>query len=375
MAVAVYHRIMRREGFEVTAKVLVELTKDAQKANPNEPRALYLDIDDHRDADGVFDADMLELQTEFILHFLLPFYTEVHVPLFSAENPESQDNDVPEKFSIVNLEKQMDETLSSLYLEDYGNTEFVSEEPVFDFLKRVSAFLDNVHSIHPMYKKKNEGTHTLEWRYFWHGYTVDLVTELFNSFVIGNLISVAAMTRSLIESYAYMAVFERSQDPDLSLRWFICSCVRATRRMGETEKGELLDSVKEYCSGTCLQYEEAVRGFLKGNENAWLSGVIDKKHISFRDVCDYLEDDYLYEDFADVCSYVHGQDMVTKLSPFTLYVSIYSKLYIVVTYSFRALALLFPLDEELKRDMEELETALIDLGGSYILKDREGRIA
>ena len=77
--VALYHRVMRWENFEKAAKDLVSLVYAAEKKEPGKPRILYLDIDGHRNAQNGFDVDMLELQKEFGLNFLLPFLTEIHL--------------------------------------------------------------------------------------------------------------------------------------------------------------------------------------------------------------------------------------------------------------------------------------------------------
>lgn len=366
MSIAVYHRVMRREGFEVTAKILVELTRDAQRSNPDEPRTLYLDIDDHKNKSGGYDSEMFELQKEFILGFLMRFYTEVHLPLMSLTNSSEQDNDVPEELIIANLDDEKDESLAALYIENYSNTEFVSEAPVYRYLQGVSGLINSVRSIHPMYKLTTEPAGEYEWRFFWSGYTVDLVTELFNSFVFGNLISVSAMTRSLIESYAYMMIFEQTRSSDLVIHWLICSALRSARKMGEPEKSVLMKQVEEYCDSAAINYSNVTARYSKGNENAWLYDVIGQKRISFRDVCNYLKDDDLYEVYQDVCSFVHGQDLATKMGPFTFYDSIYGKLYIVMEYIFRAILLLFPEHDEIVESVKTLKAELVELGSLYI---------
>ena len=60
-AIALYHRIMKRENFETAAQDLFQLLVNAQKREPNKPRILYVDIDGHRNEAGGFDRDMLEL--------------------------------------------------------------------------------------------------------------------------------------------------------------------------------------------------------------------------------------------------------------------------------------------------------------------------
>ena len=68
--IALYHRVMRRENFEKAAKDLFDLLKGAQIQSPNCPRALFVDIDGHRNDQGGFDNDMYELQKEFGMGFL-----------------------------------------------------------------------------------------------------------------------------------------------------------------------------------------------------------------------------------------------------------------------------------------------------------------
>lgn len=50
--IAIYHRVYRRENFEVAAKDLLELVYATQEKAPDEPRALYLDIIGHRNKEG-----------------------------------------------------------------------------------------------------------------------------------------------------------------------------------------------------------------------------------------------------------------------------------------------------------------------------------
>lgn len=99
--IAIYHRVMRRESFEVAAKDLFNLLINAQKQAPDQPRGLYVDIDGHRNESGGFDNDMYELQTEFGIGFLAQFFEEVHFPLCSLKNSRKQNNDIPEKLEII----------------------------------------------------------------------------------------------------------------------------------------------------------------------------------------------------------------------------------------------------------------------------------
>lgn len=66
-SITIYHRVMRHENFDAAATDLFVLLQRAQITNPNKPRILYLDIDEHRNESGAFDEDMFELQKDFCL--------------------------------------------------------------------------------------------------------------------------------------------------------------------------------------------------------------------------------------------------------------------------------------------------------------------
>lgn len=99
-AVALYHRVYAHEGFEEAAQALFKLVQQAQQVQPNKKRHLFLDIDGHRNEQGGFDADMLELQTNFLAGLLSRYLTEVNCPLASAKNQAAQDNDIPDSLKI-----------------------------------------------------------------------------------------------------------------------------------------------------------------------------------------------------------------------------------------------------------------------------------
>ena len=86
-AVALYHVIYKHEGFEETAQNLFKLVQQAQRLSPGKKRKLYLDIEGHRVKEGGFDADMLELQKEFLLNFLSLYLSELHCPLVDETKP------------------------------------------------------------------------------------------------------------------------------------------------------------------------------------------------------------------------------------------------------------------------------------------------
>lgn len=99
--VAIYHAVHADEGFEASAQILVTMVRKAQELANNKRRVLYLDIIGHRNSEGGFDHAMFELQQDFVLGFLLPYLSEVHLPLMGIRNPKPQVNDVPEGLAII----------------------------------------------------------------------------------------------------------------------------------------------------------------------------------------------------------------------------------------------------------------------------------
>lgn len=94
-AVALHYRVSAREGFAQAAQDVFQLVQNAQQHSPGKKRVLYLEIDGHRTREGGFDADMLELQQEFLLGFLGPYLSEIYTPLMHVTNPKPQENDIP----------------------------------------------------------------------------------------------------------------------------------------------------------------------------------------------------------------------------------------------------------------------------------------
>lgn len=97
---ALYHVVAATEGFDVTADKLFTILRDAEEKFPGKPRYLYLDIEGHRNAQGGFDADMVELQQQFVLGFLSSWLAEVHMPLAQAKNNLPQRNDIPARLTV-----------------------------------------------------------------------------------------------------------------------------------------------------------------------------------------------------------------------------------------------------------------------------------
>mgnify|MGYP005776518739 CR=1 FL=1 len=121
--IAIYHVVYENETFEDAASMLFGLISEAQKINPGKDRILYLDIDGHRNEKGGFDRDMLELQMEYMLGFLLKYLKEVVMPLARVKNKNKQNNDIPDKFFILSNDEDKEKFLKEME----GKTIFYEE--------------------------------------------------------------------------------------------------------------------------------------------------------------------------------------------------------------------------------------------------------
>lgn len=98
--IAIRHTVFAEENFQTAARMIYKLIYTAQQNFPNQKRILYLDIEGHRNGAGGYDHDMMELQKDFILGFLMPYITAVHMPLISVENKKLQKNELVEDLAI-----------------------------------------------------------------------------------------------------------------------------------------------------------------------------------------------------------------------------------------------------------------------------------
>ena len=102
--IVIAHVVSAHEDFDHAAQTLLHLLEDTQRRHPGCPRALYLEIDGHRNAAGEFDHDMFELQTAFMRRFLLQFLVCAELPLGSLENERPQNNILPKELNILTLD-------------------------------------------------------------------------------------------------------------------------------------------------------------------------------------------------------------------------------------------------------------------------------
>ena len=243
-------RIMRRENFEKAAEDLFGLLKSAQAKYPNQERILYVDIDGHRNSEGGYDHDMFELQSDFGIGFLGKYFTEIHFPLASVKNPNPQCNDVPDKFEIFSPENERNNQLNELYIENYSNTEFISEPDVYSYLQKVHDFLIEYHDydFDCMICEDNQNPGNFYIR-LWKSHISELINELYNALIYGNLFSVAAMTRTLIECFVYYSILTKPGNEQLIHHWFICNmCCKGK------DSDTLRKTIQQYCKINLLDF-------------------------------------------------------------------------------------------------------------------------
>ena len=99
-AVALYHVMRAHEDFETTAQALVEVVRYAVREFPGQRRLLYFDVEEHRNTAGGFDRDAYQIQQRFLIGFLMPYLSELHIPLGTVVNPKAQRDDIPDELRI-----------------------------------------------------------------------------------------------------------------------------------------------------------------------------------------------------------------------------------------------------------------------------------
>ena len=109
-----------------------------------------------------------------------------------------------------------DHSLDDLYVENFSHTEYQSEATVYAYLKQVSDFLKRYQDLDAEYalllpEPYDPQNYLLQWRLHMR----ELMNELFNMFVGGNLFSAAAMTRTLMECCVYGKVLKQEKSARL----------------------------------------------------------------------------------------------------------------------------------------------------------------
>lgn len=361
----IYHRVMKRENFEKAANDIYDLFVEAQKKYPDSPRVLYLDIDSHRNSENGFDKDMMELQKDFCLGFLLQFFEEINLPLGKFKNCNSQNNNIPERLEIVNRVDECEGSLERLYIENYSNTEFFAEDSVYLYMSELSDFLRKYLKIDVFDSNRWRQCKNVDFLKMWHEYLKDLMVELYNSFLHGNLIIATAMTRNLIECYAYLKIIEQNLNTNILQDWYICGIIRKQKEMKDNTayKENITDAIKSICQLYERDYDEDILKYKR--ENDWLCDYLDLKRVSFKDICDYSKIANLYADYQKTCSFIHGQDITSKIGPFTFYNSIYFKVYIMSEYMFKMIKI-FTDDAYVISQINKLYSMLVDMKKEFM---------
>ncbi len=89
------YSVTERQNFDLAVFGLLQLVQQAQRDHPDEPRHLHLVIEGHRLPNGDFDHDAFELQSKFLMEFLMEYLTRATIPSCEVRNPKPQKNVVP----------------------------------------------------------------------------------------------------------------------------------------------------------------------------------------------------------------------------------------------------------------------------------------
>jgi len=261
----------------------------------------------------------------------------------------------------------MNKKIAELYFEDYANTEFVQEPEVKEYLSRIHDFLDTYFNRYePSAWTCQEEFDTDGFLILWQKYIVEAVYEIYNSFLCGNFMSAAAMSRALMESSVYYTILKEEEGSELIFEWFISNLMNTVKRMPAKYRNKIKSAVKIFCGAKGLDGETIWSRHMtsKLHEGEWLKDITAPDKPTFHRCCKYIEDDRLYDDFRYASGFVHAQSIINKVWPFAFYESIYYQLYLMMTYIFRSLRL-FNTCENAEREMHTLEIQLAELHGFW----------
>ncbi len=267
---------------------------------------------------------------------------------------------------IGNERNEKDSSLENLYIENFSNTEFLSEPDVYEYLQCLSNFLKE-YTEWALIEENSDSFDDFGWLKMWHRHVKELSVELFNSFIHGNLLSVAAMTRSLMECYIFIKILKKEQSQELIDEWYLCNMIHEVKKYKKIE-ASLKEGIKSFCILKGISFEEKWEYYNSSQgkgDKAWLNNLKGIKGIGTRALCKYIGEEKIHEDYQEMSAFVHGQDIKTKRSPFVFYFYIYKTLYLMVQYIFKTIRL-FQCDGEIENEMVNLEQKLYELGETYL---------
>lgn len=211
-----------------------------------------------------------------------------------------------------------------------------------------------------MIREDNQNLKSTQLR-LWKNHISELINELHNALVFGNLLSVVAMTRTLIECFVYFSILCQPGNEQLISHWYICN-VCCSQKINN----ELQERIHEYCRVNNLDFKTMWNNYSQNPRNKrWLRQVIPNGPLDFEVYCNYLGDPHIYEDYQSACAFVHGQDLVSKIQPFTFYHSICYRFDMMMLYIFRTIRL-FPLSESLDTLITDLEDELLVVSEKFL---------
>lgn len=133
------------------------------------------------------------------------------------------------------------------------------------------------------------------------------------------------------------------------------------------DSDKLRNLIQEYCRVNLLDFNKIWNIYsINPNTKRWLKPLMPQgKPLNFETYCNYLGDVSIYKDYESACAFVHGQDIASKILPFTFYDSICYRFVMMMSYIFRTIRL-FPLNEDMETQITNLEDGLMMLSQKYI---------
>ena len=158
---------------------------------------------------------------------------------------------------------------------------------MYEYMKKVSIFL-HAYRETEFYILENEEYDSFGWLRMWRKHVNDLSNELFNSFILGNLISVSAMTRALMECYVYISIIQKERSQQLLDEWWLCNEIHKTinNRNADIEVEKTV--IKMHCAKLSINFDEKWKFYAEKakKEGAWLRELMGDRGVGFRALCE-----------------------------------------------------------------------------------------
>lgn len=149
--------------------------------------------------------------------------------------------------------------------------------------------------------------------------------EAYNSVLRGNFYAAAMLNRAMIENYVCLRIVLDHPEKELWKYWEVHSYMKAVKRknLPELEVELLKFCEKSGVDPSLLKKREF------NDSKGWLLPVT--RQLSMKSLCS-LVDPAIYEDYQDLCDFVHGISLFQKQMTFTFYDTVIPMFYRLFEY-------------------------------------------